>query len=183
MGKPTLVTSPPKWSSGAAWTGPGSSPCARGILQEPCNWSVPRASSRLPRLGGDNFAKPENPPIVNSVRLVLPELGLLSWRERSMKAGDPRTDAYRRSGRNSRRGLVVPEEAPFNEMPERSPAQSSRRNGRGDRSYQRSGRPYKRDRRLRRRYSSRSSESSYGSLIAQFRGGRFVGVWVTTFSG
>ena len=124
---------------------------------------TPEIVARLPLLGGGNFAKPKNPLIVNSVRLSVPELDLYTWRDRSMKAKTPHVEAYRRSGRNSLRGQIIPEESPLNEMPVPTPAQSSRTEGRSRRYRQRSGRSYRRDRedrRRRHRYYSLSSDYS-----------------------
>ena len=87
-----------------------------------------------------------------------------------MKAGPPHVVAFQWSGRNSLRGQVIPEETPLSEMPEPAIAQPSRLKGPGRRSDRWSGRPYRRDRRRRRRYGSRPSEYSSGCRAAHFEG-------------
>ena len=71
----------------------------------------PSIVARLPLLAADQFDKPDNPLVVNSIRLSVPGLDLFARRDRSAKAGTDHAEKYAWPPRNSCLG-PVDEDAP-----------------------------------------------------------------------
>ena len=85
----------------------------------------------LPLLAGRYLCVPQNPRVVNSVRLVMPHVDLVNWRERAAKAHSPYTQNYQWAADNSLIPSVIPEEDEDDEGwfdQERPPKYSSSRN-------------------------------------------------------
>lgn len=127
----------------------------------------------IPLLGADNFDKPPNPRVANSIRLNAPVVDIYTFRDREAKAGAAHFENYRWSSRNSPIVEAIPEESAVGHASRPAHTNSSRSGNRHRRHshHRRSGRGHARG---SRSYSSSSLltpllfERSYFQIMGDF---------------